>query len=206
MTLRHAWLGRALTTLRPDARNGLEYVVSAAEDGVPELTRWDAAALGPLDADAVLAEAARLSVAVPTERLAKARANGVAAAKAFAQHCLQTIAGQTFDGVDAAGWVAKAECARRIMAGTQSAVDLDVVAIEAESRAKGETPQQLVAKWAAKDGLYRKAVAYVDGFMSRTVDAVLAAPSPEAVDVVLAAMKPQAEALLAQFLASMPQG
>lgn len=153
-------------------------------------------------AQAKAADAVNAEVQRRREDIDLCKRDAIRNSKALAQKAREAITGTEFDGIMAAGWAAKAERARRMLSDppTASEADIAAVTIEAQVRGKGETALQLAQKWDHKSGLYGKAVAYIDGFLAASENAINACQTHEQLAAVLVQLKSQSDVMLRQFM------
>ncbi|ODC01206.1 hypothetical protein A3197_01600 [Candidatus Thiodiazotropha endoloripes] len=74
---------------------------------------------------------------------------------------------ESADAAKVAGWTDKAAVAERVIAGTASDADVEVVRLEATSRGLSETPEELAALQLQRASELRVARALIDGFESQ---------------------------------------
>lgn len=129
----------------------------------------------------------------PKPSLADAKADALRRVDAFAAAFRARIAG-TADPIEVAGWNNKLALAMAVKAGTAKPHEVAALQVEIDLRGFGETLDQFVAKVATNAAKFSHAVGLIDGMKRRSQDAVMAAPSLEALDAVLQQMRQQAEA------------
>lgn len=128
----------------------------------------------------------------PKPSLADAKADALRRVDAFAAAFRARIAG-TADPIEVAGWNNKLALAMAVKAGTAKPHEVAALQVEIDLRGFGETLDQFVAKVATNAAKFSHAVGLIDGMKRRSQDAVMAAPSLEALDAVLQQMRQQAE-------------
>jgi hypothetical protein len=129
----------------------------------------------------------------PKPSLADAKADALRRVDAFAAAFRSRIAG-TADPIEVAGWNNKLALAMAVKAGTAKPHEVAALQVEIDLRGFGETLDQFVAKVAMNAAKFSHAVGLIDGMKRRSQDAVMAAPSLEALEAVLQQMRQQAEA------------
>ncbi len=100
------------------------------------------------------------------------------------------------DAYTLAGWADKSQRAYRVISGTNTDADIAILTEEAEARQKGETPQDLAAKQAAKAAALANAAAIIDGLESSALSVIDAATTPGDVIKSLSALRNKAESAL----------
>jgi hypothetical protein len=73
------------------------------------------------------------------------------------------------DAAKVAGWTDKAAIAERVIAGTASETEIEVLQLEADSRGLSETPEALAAIQLQRANELRQARALIDGFESQAL-------------------------------------
>ena len=100
------------------------------------------------------------------------------------------------------GWIQKKSIAEKVINGTASPHDIDVITKEAELRGKGETANQLAKKQLAKAKKLSLAIAVVDGLESKAVNYIESTTDkPDVIDSKINKMKASAETELAKLMA-----
>ncbi|MCG7868187.1 MAG: hypothetical protein JAY74_17710 [Candidatus Thiodiazotropha taylori] len=87
---------------------------------------------------------------------------------AVCQYVRDEITGSA-DAAKVAGWTDKAAIAERVIAGTASEADIEVLQLEASSRGLSETPEELAAIQMQRASELRRARALIDGFESQAL-------------------------------------
>lgn len=115
-----------------------------------------------------------IPVAATPPTLAMLKADALEGVAEFAEGIRQTLTGGA-SPTEIAAWPNKAERARRFIASTASATDIEALGIEAALRGLGETPLELAQLQLAREASYAKAVGYIDGLTSAARGAIEAA-------------------------------
>ena len=150
---------------------------------------------GPASEDDFLKQESAMEAALS---LPRSKAQGIEAISVYANRMRAQIAG-TSDAQVMVGWATKLECAKAVLAGTATAPQAQTLALEAQTRVMGETPEALAQKVVSNADIFAMANGAIDGVQRSATDAVKAATTPEQVAQALAAADENAKAMFAQL-------
>ena len=105
------------------------------------------------------------------------------------------------DAYELAGWAGKAERAHRAAAGSMTPADKAAISTEAKQRGLGETPEDLLAKQAAKADSMGMAVAVIDGLESAALREVATTDSLKELTALLGGLSKKSDAAISQLMA-----
>ena len=118
---------------------------------------------------------------------------------AFSADARAKLAGHA-DQYKLAGWNDKSQRAQRVIANTASDADIAILQTECDKRGKGETPQGLALKQAAKGQALAQAVAVIDGMESAALEAIASKRSENTLSALLDQLQTEANAELNRLL------
>ena len=169
-----------------------------AQDWVESPADWDQATpLRLVDGQIVVMSADEVS----SEQFAAAIRQAEQAVRQYAAEVRAQMANHA-DQYQLAGWNEKARRAERVVAGTGTQDDLDILQAECDRRGLNETPDQLAQKQLAKAKALAHAVAVIDGLEAYALNMIEAAENADELDALLAELQASAEQALAELTAS----
>lgn len=131
----------------------------------------------------------------PAPSLEKLKENAITSVKSFATSSRAKLTGYA-DQYQLAGWVGKAEIAKRVVAGTATDQETASIQAEVDRRGQGETVEELANKQLAKSTQLNIAAAIADGVESAAITAIESTQANEELDTLMASLLVDAESEL----------